>query len=54
MRKSIYTVLGLAVLFGALFAFGGTKEASAQVQVNIDIVAPPPLQFAAPPDVTRG
>ncbi|MCX5903237.1 MAG: hypothetical protein NTV89_07140 [Proteobacteria bacterium] len=51
MNKSIYTVLGLAVLFGALFAPGGTKEAPAQVQVNIGIVAPPPLQFAAPPDV---
>jgi len=51
MKKSIYRVLGLAVLFGALFALGGAKEASAQVQVNIGIVAPPPLQFAAPPDV---
>ena len=51
MKKSIYRVLGLAVLFGALFALGVTQEASAQVQVNVDIVAPPPLQFAAPPDV---
>ena len=44
-------MLGLAVLFGALFALGGTKEALAQVQVNVGIDAPPPLQFAAPPDV---
>jgi hypothetical protein len=51
MKKSIYRLLGLAVLFGALFAFGGPQEASSQVQVNIGIVAPPPLQFAAPPDV---
>jgi len=51
MKKSIYSVLGLAVLFGALFALVVTQEASAQVQVNIGIVAPPPLQFAAPPDV---
>ena len=51
MKKSIYTMVGLAVLFGALFALEGTKEASAQVQVNIGIVAPPPLQFAAPPDL---
>jgi hypothetical protein len=51
MIKSIYRLLGLAVLFGALFAFGGPQEASSQVQVNIGIVAPPPLQFAAPPDV---
>jgi len=51
MKKSIYSVLGLAVLFGALFALGEAKEASAQLQVNIGIAAPPPLQFAAPPDV---
>ena len=51
MNKSIYRVLGLAVLFVALFSLGGTQEALAQVQVNIGIVAPPPLQFAAPPDL---
>jgi len=51
MRKSIYILLGLTVLLGALFTLGGTKEASAQVQVNIGIAAPPPLQFAAPPDL---
>jgi hypothetical protein len=51
MKKSIYRVLGLVVLFGALFVLGGAQQASAQVQVNIGIVAPPPLQFAAPPDI---
>jgi hypothetical protein len=51
MKKGICTVLGLTVLLGTLFALGGTEEASAQVQVNIGIVAPPPLQFAAPPDL---
>jgi hypothetical protein len=51
MKKNIYEVLGLIVLFGVLFALGGTQEASAQVQVNINIMPPPPLQFAAPPDV---
>jgi hypothetical protein len=51
MKRSIYRVLALAVLFGALFTLGVTQEASAQVQVNIGIVAPPPLQFSAPPDV---
>ena len=43
--------MGLVFLFGALFVLGWTKEASAEVQVNINIVAPPPLQFTAPPDV---
>ncbi len=51
MNKNIYIVLGLVVLCVALFAFGGTKEALAQVQVNINIATPPPLQFAGPPDV---
>jgi len=50
MRKSIYGVLGLFVLIGALFAFVGTKEASAQVSVNINI-GPPPIVAAAPPEV---
>ena len=51
MKKSIHGVLGLVVLLGTLFAIGVTQEASAQVQVNVNIVAPTPLQFAAPPDV---
>ena len=46
--------MGLVFLFGALCTLGWTKEASAEVHVNIDIVAPPPLQFAAPPDVYVG
>ena len=51
MTKSMYKVLVLAVLFGGLFALGGAKEASSGVHVNIDIAAPPIIQFAAPPDV---
>jgi len=43
--------LVLVVLIGAMSALGGTKEASAGLQVNIDIAIPPPLQFSAPPDV---
>jgi hypothetical protein len=50
MRKSIYVVLGLFVLVGALFAFGGTKEASAGVNVNINI-GPPPIVVSEPPEV---
>ena len=30
-------MLGLVVLFGALFAFGETKEASAEVRININL-----------------
>ena len=44
-------MLELIVFFGALVAISAPQVASAQVQVNIGIVAPPPLQFAAPPDV---
>jgi len=51
MKKSIYGVSGMAVLLALLFVIGVTQEASAQLQVNVNIVAPPPLQFAAPPDV---
>ena len=51
MKKSMYGVLGFAVLFGALVALGWSKDASAELRVNIDIAIPPPLQFAEPPDV---
>lgn len=50
MRKSIFGVLGVVVLIGALFAFGGTKEALAEVNVNINI-GPPPIVVAEPPAV---
>jgi hypothetical protein len=50
MRKSIYRVLGLVVFIGALSGFGGTKEASAEVNVNINI-GPPPIVVAEPPAV---
>ncbi len=49
MRKNIYGVLILAVLFCSLFAFAGTK-AEAQVQVNINI-GPPPIVVSEPPGV---
>lgn len=50
MRKSIYRVLGLLVLIVALFAFRGTKDASAEVSVNINI-GPPLITVAEPPEV---
>lgn len=50
MKKSIYGMLGVFVLIGALFAFGGTKEASAEVNVNINI-GPPPIVVSEPPEV---
>ena len=51
MRKSIYGVLGLAVLLGALFALRATKEAAAvDVRVNINL-GPPPIVVAEPPEV---
>ena len=48
MSKSIFRVLVLVVLLGALFAFGGTKEALAEVSVNINI-GPPPIVVVEPP-----
>jgi hypothetical protein len=50
MGKSIYRMLGPFVLIGAIFAFGATKEASAQVSVNINI-GPPPIVAAEPPEM---
>ena len=50
MRKSFYRVLGLFVLIGAMFAFEGAKEASAEVSVNINL-GPPPIVVAEPPEV---
>ncbi len=50
MRKGMFVVIGLAVLFGGLFAVGGTKEAAAEVSVNINL-GPPPIVVAEPPEV---
>lgn len=50
MRKGMFGVTGLAVLLGAIFALGGTREASAEMQVNINI-GPPPIVVAEPPEV---
>ena len=50
MKKNVCGVLGLVVLLGALFAFGWTKMASAEVQVNINL-GPPPILVAEPPEM---
>jgi hypothetical protein len=50
MSKSIFGILGLVVLLGALFAFGETKEASAEVNININL-GPPPIVVAEPLEV---
>ncbi len=50
MRKSLFVVIGLAVLLVVLFAAGGTKEAVAQVDVRINI-GPPPIAVPEPPEV---
>ena len=50
MRTRMLGVTGLAVLLGALFALGGTREASAEMQVNINL-GPPPIVVAEPPEV---
>lgn len=51
MRKMIFGLLGVVVLWGALFAFGGTQQAEAEVNVHINIGPPPPHVFHAPPEV---
>lgn len=50
MRKGTFYVTAFVVLLGALFAPGGTKVASAEVQVNVNI-GPPPIVVAEPPEV---
>ena len=50
MRKNICGVFGLFVFVGALFAIEGTKEASAEVNININL-GPPPIVVAEPPEV---
>lgn len=50
MKKRIYTIFGLFILFGVLMHLGGTNETAAQVQVDINI-GPPPIMVAAPPAV---
>ena len=50
MKKNIYGMLGLFVLLGALLLLGGTKEAVADVQVNVNL-GPPPIVVAEPPAV---
>lgn len=50
MKKNIYGILGLLVLFGALLLYGWIKEAVAQVEVNVNL-GPPPITVAAPPAV---
>ena len=51
MRKGICGISVLALLLGALFAPGGTKEATAAVGININIGPPPRYVIPAPPPV---
>lgn len=50
MRKNVFGVIGVVIILGALFVFGGMKEAGAQVQVNINL-GPPPVMVAEPPEM---
>jgi len=49
MKKIMGKVLGTVILVGALCAAGGTKEATAEVYVNINL-GPPPIVVAEPPE----
>jgi hypothetical protein len=51
MRKGICGISVLALLLGALFAPGGTKEATAAIGININIGPPPRYVIPAPPPV---
>ncbi|HBA55305.1 hypothetical protein [Syntrophorhabdus aromaticivorans] len=48
MKKGINVILGMAVLLGVLTALGGAREATAQVQINVNL-GPPPIVAAEPP-----
>lgn len=48
MKKIIYGILVLVVIFCALFVPCGIQKASAEVNVSINI-GPPPIVVAAPP-----
>lgn len=50
MRKSIYGVLSLVVLVGALFVTSGIKETFAEVNVTVNI-GPPTILIPEPPEV---
>jgi len=51
MKKGICGISVLAILLGALFAPGGTKEATAAVGVNINIGPPPRYVILLPSGV---
>jgi hypothetical protein len=51
MNNNMNRVLVLAVFFVTVITLGWNKEAPAELQVNINIDVPPPLQFTGPPDV---
>ena len=51
MRRPMCGVLILAILLGMLFFLGGTRQAAAEVQVNINIGPPPRYVVPAPPPV---
>lgn len=50
MKAKVYKAFGLVALFGALLIPCGMKEASAGVNVNINL-GPPPIVVARPPEV---
>jgi hypothetical protein len=51
MQKNRFGIFLLSVLIGTFFALGGNQEATAGVQVNINIGPPPAFVIAAPPAV---
>jgi len=50
MSKSIFRMLGLVVILVMLFVFGKTKEAAADVSINVNR-GPPPIIAAKPTEV---
>ncbi|HEX9024557.1 MAG TPA: hypothetical protein VF799_12035 [Geobacteraceae bacterium] len=52
MRKKVYGIMGSALLLGALLSLGAVNEASAGVNLGINVnIGPPPIVVPAPPDV---
>jgi hypothetical protein len=51
MRQRNWRMIGLVILLGVFIALGGTKNATAGVEVGISIGLPPPFVIQAPPPV---
>jgi hypothetical protein len=51
MRRPMCGISVLAILLGMLFSLAGTRQAAAQVQVNVNIGPPPRYVIPAPPPV---